>query len=89
MDVSIIKELLKDGRKSFEISCSTWISTPTFKARFDRLVNVGFIKSVSPVFDFNKIDLNMMSWIKKKVKKELNSINQDRYNKLIKKDLEI
>jgi Lrp/AsnC family leucine-responsive transcriptional regulator len=51
MDVSIIKELLKDGRKSFEISCSMWISTPTYKARFDRLVNVGFIKSVSPVFD--------------------------------------
>ena len=37
IDVSIIKELLKDGRKSFrEISRSTGISTPTVKARFDR-----------------------------------------------------
>jgi Lrp/AsnC family leucine-responsive transcriptional regulator len=91
MDVSIIKELLKDGRKSFrEISRSTGISTPTVKARFDRLVNVGFIKSVSPIFDFNKIDLNMInSEIKKTVKKEQNSINQDMYNELIKKDLEI
>ena len=91
MDVSIIKELLKDGRKSFrEISRSTGISTPTVKARFDRLVNVGFIKSVSPVFDFNKIDLrNVNPEIKQYVKKEVNSINQNTYNKIIKKNLEI
>ena len=91
MDVSIIKELLKDGRKSFrEISRSTGISTPTVKARFDRLVNVGFIKSVSPVFDFNKIDLrNVNPKIKQYVKKEVNSIDQNTYNKIIKKDLEI
>jgi len=62
MNVSIIKELLKDGRKSFrEISRSTGISTPTVKARFDRLVNVGFIKSISPIFDFNKTDLNTIN----------------------------
>lgn len=87
MDVSIIKELLKDGRKSFrEISRSTGISTPTVKARFDRLVNVGFIKSVSPVFDFNKIDLrNVNPEIKQYVKKEVNSIDQNTYNKIIKK----
>lgn len=91
MDVSIIKELLKDGRKSFrEISRSTGISTPTVKARFDRLVNVGFIKSVSPVFDFNKIDLtNLNPEMKKSVKKEVNSIDQTAYNKIIKKNLEI
>lgn len=91
MDVSIIKELLKDGRKSFrEISRSTGISTPTVKARFDRLVNVGFIKSVSPVFDFNKIDLrNVNHEIKQSVKREVNSIDQNTYNKIIKKNLEI
>lgn len=91
MDVSIIKELLKDGRKSFrEISRSTGISTPTVKARFDRLVNVGFIKSISPVFDFNKIDLsNVNPEIKKSVKREVNSIDQNTYNKIIKKNLEI
>lgn len=55
-DVAILKELLKDGRKSFrQISRETGISTPTVKARFDRLVNVGFIKSVSPIFDFEKV----------------------------------
>jgi DNA-binding Lrp family transcriptional regulator len=56
-DVSILKALLKDGRKSFrEISRETGITTPTVKARFNRLVNVGFIKSVSPIFDFNIIE---------------------------------
>jgi DNA-binding Lrp family transcriptional regulator len=56
-DVAILKGLLKDGRKSFrQISRETGISTPTVKARFDRLVNIGFIKSVSPIIDFKKVD---------------------------------
>jgi len=56
-DVSIQKSLLKDGRKSFrEVSRETGITTPTVKARFTRLVNVGFIKSVSPILDFNIIE---------------------------------
>ena len=53
-DVSILKSLLKDGRKSFrEISRETGITSPTVKARFDRLVNIGFIQSVSPILDFS------------------------------------
>src|SRR5215217_7892500 len=56
-DISILKSLLKDGRKSFrEISRETGITTPTVKARFTRLVNVGFIKSVSPILDFDIIE---------------------------------
>src|ERR687884_1761934 len=56
-DVSILRSLLKDGRKSFrEISRETGITTPTVKARFARLVNVGFIKSVSPIFDSSLIE---------------------------------
>jgi DNA-binding Lrp family transcriptional regulator len=56
-DVSILKALLKDGRKSFrEISRETGITTPTVKARFNRLLNVGFIKSVSPILDFNIVE---------------------------------
>jgi Lrp/AsnC family leucine-responsive transcriptional regulator len=52
--VSILRSLVKDGRKSFrEISRETGITTPTVKARFTRLVNVGFIKSVSPIFDYS------------------------------------
>jgi DNA-binding Lrp family transcriptional regulator len=51
--------MLKDGRKSFrQISRETGISTPTVKARFDRLVNIGFIKSVSPILDFKKVNYN-------------------------------
>ena len=56
-DIAIIKSLSKDGRKSFrQISREIGITTPTVKARFERLVNIGFIKGVLPVFDFNKVD---------------------------------
>ena len=55
-DVSILKSLFKDGRKSFrQVSRETGISTPTVKARFERLVNIGFIKTVIPIIDFEKI----------------------------------
>jgi Lrp/AsnC family leucine-responsive transcriptional regulator len=61
-DVTILKSLLKDGRKSFrQISRETGITTPTVKARFDRLVNIGFIKSVSPIFDFKKVEYSSSS----------------------------
>ena len=57
IDIKIIKSLVKDGRKSFrQISRETKITTPTVKARFKRLVNIGFIKGVIPIFDFNQID---------------------------------
>ena len=47
IDVSILKSILEDGRKSFrQISRDTGITTPTVKARYERLVNVGFIKGV-------------------------------------------
>ncbi len=55
-DMSILKSLFEDGRKSFrQISRETGITTPTVKARFERLVNVGFIQGVVPVFDFGKV----------------------------------
>lgn len=58
-DISILQSLLRDGRKSFrEIPRETGITTPTVKARFTRLVNIGFIKSVSPIFDFSIIEKN-------------------------------
>lgn len=59
-DVAILKALMKDGRKSFrQISRETSITTPTVRARFERLINVGFIKSVSPVFDFGVVEENI------------------------------
>ncbi len=58
-DVSILNSLFKDGRKSFrQISRETGITTPTVIARFERLVNVGFIKSVTPNIDLQKIEKN-------------------------------
>ncbi len=57
LDVAIIKSLLKDGRKSFrQISRETKITTPTVKARFERMVTLCFIKGVLPIFDFDKAD---------------------------------
>jgi len=59
-DVAILKELMRDGRKSFrEISRETGITTPTVRARLERLINVGFIKSVSPIFDFGVVEENI------------------------------
>ena len=59
-DLAIIRVLDKDGRKSFrQIARETGISTPTVKARFTRLINIGFLKSVSPIFDFSKIENNI------------------------------
>jgi Lrp/AsnC family leucine-responsive transcriptional regulator len=57
-DVTMLKSLLDEGRKSFrQISRDTGITTPTVKARSERLVNVGFIKGVAPVFDLAKLNL--------------------------------
>jgi DNA-binding Lrp family transcriptional regulator len=59
-DVVILKALMKDGRKSFrQISRETGITTPTVRARFERLINVGFIKSVSPIFNFGVVEENI------------------------------
>ena len=67
-DIAIIKSLLKDGRKSFrQISRETGITTPTVKARFERLVNIGFIKAVLPVFDFGKMQEEKKTRILKKM----------------------
>ena len=89
IDIKIIKLLVKDGRKSFrQISRETKITTPTVKARFDRLINIGFIKGVIPIFDFNQIDkgeednLIQIQGIKnnmttKKEGEEENNVNED------------
>jgi Lrp/AsnC family leucine-responsive transcriptional regulator len=75
-DILILKSLLKDGRKSFrEISRETGITTPTVKARFSRLVNVGFIKSVSPVFDFDIVERENI--LKPTLEDEQNKVSMD------------
>lgn len=56
-DVAILKSLMSDGRKSFRaISREIKVSTPTVKARYERLVNMGLIKSIKPEIDLSKVD---------------------------------
>jgi len=51
-----VNSLKEDGRKSFrQISRELGISSPTVQARYQRLVNIGLIKSISPVIDFTTI----------------------------------
>ena len=55
-DIAIIRALLKDGRKSFrQISREIGVITPTVKSRFMRLINMGIIKSISPILDVDKL----------------------------------
>ena len=47
---------MEDGRKSFRaISREINVSTPTVKSRYERLVNIGLIKSVKPEIDLSKV----------------------------------
>lgn len=57
IDIAIIESLIQDGRKSFrQISREIKVSTPTVQARYERLVNVGLIKSVSPIIDTGMLE---------------------------------
>jgi len=65
IDISILKSLFKDGRKSFrQISKEVNVTSPTVKVRYQRLVNLGFIKSISPDLDMSKIDKKFQKMIK-------------------------
>ncbi len=56
-DIAILKSLMEDGRKSFRaISREIKVSTPTVKSRYERLVDIGLIKSVKPEIDLSKVD---------------------------------
>jgi DNA-binding Lrp family transcriptional regulator len=93
-DIAIIKSLLKDGRKSFrQISRETGITTPTVKARFERLVNIGFIKGVLPVFDFGKVNntkdiIQLQNINKVKTKKEKKYIDKNAHNNLFEEEVD-
>ena len=96
IDISILNSILEDGRKSFrQISRDTGITTPTVKARYERLVNVGFIKGVLPVFDFEKIEsaehgqknFIQLESIKENVKKRKN-IRKSNQNSTLKEEIQ-
>ena len=57
IDVAVLKSLMEDGRKSFRaISREIKVSTPTVKSRYERLVNIGLVKSVKPEIDLSKVN---------------------------------
>lgn len=57
IDTDLIRSLLKDGRKSFrQISREIGISTPTVKARYERLRNIGLIEAVIPVLNLKFLE---------------------------------
>ncbi len=65
VDIGIVRSLQGDGRKSFrQIARELNISTPTVQARFQRLVNIGLIKSVSPVIDSTNVVYEQKGQIK-------------------------
>ena len=62
IDIAILKSLMENGRKSFRaISREIIISTPTVKSRYERLVNIGLIKSVKSEIDLSKVDKGKQS----------------------------
>jgi DNA-binding Lrp family transcriptional regulator len=74
-DIAVLRSLLDDGRKSFrQISKEIDVSTPTVKSRFNRLVDMGVIRSVSPILDLDKLSIS----------KEKNDDNDFKIDNLIK-----
>jgi len=56
IDIGIVTSLQQDGRKSFrQIARELDISTPTVQTRYQRLINIGLIKSISPVIDSSNL----------------------------------
>ncbi len=87
IDVDMIKSLQKDGRKSFrQISREIGVSTPTVKLHYQRLVDMGLIKSVSVIFDLNKISAESKKLIEScncHVKQNNAKISKDTLVKLV------
>jgi Lrp/AsnC family leucine-responsive transcriptional regulator len=56
IDVSILKALIEDGRRSYrQISKMTGVSTPTVENRVRRMHETGLIRKIAPVFDPEKV----------------------------------
>ena len=78
VDTAILNSLMEDGRKSFrQIGREIKITTPTVQARYRRLVNLGFIKSITPVLDLKKLDKKSKEKIKQSDQKITSKIKLD------------
>lgn len=78
VDTAILNSLMQDGRKSFrQIGREIKVSTPTVQARYRRLVNLGFIKSITPVLDLKKLDKRSKEKIKQSDQKIPSKVKLD------------
>jgi len=78
VDIAILNSLMENGRTSFrQIGREVKVTTPTVQARYRRLVNLGFIKSVLPVLDLSKVDKKNKKRIKSPEQKTPSKLNPD------------
>jgi DNA-binding Lrp family transcriptional regulator len=57
IDIAIINSLMQNGRKSFrQIAKEINVSTPTVESHFSRLISMGIIKNIEPIFNIDKIE---------------------------------
>ncbi len=76
IDIGIVNSLKEDGRKSFrQISRELAISTPTVQARYQRLVNIGLITSISPVIDSTNVINEQKEQVQVSVSHESQDVN--------------
>lgn len=60
IDNAILQALMKDGRMSLrQIAKVVGVSAPTVELRFKRMLNMGFIKKIVPIFDTDKLELGI------------------------------
>ena len=82
-DIAVLRSLFDDGRKSFrQISKEIGVTTPTVKARFNRLLDMGVIRSVSPILDLDKLRIS-----KKKNGKDFEIDSLIKYQEYVTKQL--
>jgi DNA-binding Lrp family transcriptional regulator len=57
VDIAIINSLMQNGRKSFrQIAKEIHVSTPTVESHFSRMISMGIIKNIEPIFNIDKIE---------------------------------
>ncbi|MHA7733797.1 AsnC family transcriptional regulator [Nitrosopumilus sp. S6] len=82
-DIAILEALIEDGRKSFrQISRETKVSTPTVQIRYERLISMGIIKSISPILDMKKLGSNTITSKSKLYEKTVKKINPSLHVKI-------
>jgi len=68
IDAMVINSLMEDGRKSFrQIAKQIGVSTPTVESHFSKLMGLGIIKNIVPIFDMNRIQKQTIAFVYLKI----------------------